>query len=69
MHVKDVKQARQILENAREEMHALRQRNDLLATGLPLPETIGSDLLGPQDDLAKQRLIRDIRNGGAADEA
>ncbi len=65
----DVKEARQILEAAREEMHAMRKRNDALAAGFPLPESVGPDLLGPQDDLAKQKLVRDIRNGGADDEA
>lgn len=67
MPAKDIDEARKILENAREEMQAMRKRHEALATGLPLPENIGPDLLGPQDDLAKQRLIREIRQGGADD--
>ena len=61
----DVNEARQILEAAREEMHAMRKRNDAVVAALPLPDSVGPDLLGPLDDLAKQKLVRDIRNGGA----
>lgn len=49
----DVEAARQILVAAREEMHAMRKRNEALAAGFPPPESVGPDWLGPPDDLAK----------------